>query len=532
MEITPFLGIGDLIILKKITKVLNINLEKIIISNNLINNYREYPNKFRKFINEFIKILFPNILVQEMAKPNLQPLNERLYEYIDNFYINNDIDFPKIEINYNDYIIFHTKVRLDGQMEKFINEDLNILNNFFKNFQTDKKIILLGEKFIENCCEKEVHNIISIYENLLFLKNNNNIIDLTHDTLYSGQDDFNKFIFDVNLIINAECNIVCSIGGNFCLPQAFSKNNIVFISNYKHKIIERLLINNKSIHNDVFNFINEIQQLFSNNYKSAFILTHLGLGDNITSIPIVRYLREKYSKVKVVCKKQYLENLKSFYNDDQNIEFIPVNGDKDISPLLNIDSFNFYSKNCDNYIVGLHLTKHHSFNYLPFNFYDDLNLSYSIFWNYFKISNHINNNFNELLKNIPYIFVHNTTNTTQELFSSQDIEKHFNISKNNILFINSNKNMYDKEHEYYNLAEKFVNLKLIEYVEIIKNGLKILLTDSSIFCLSIHLEIKTDECYVISRFGDSYDYIWNKEFGYDSEKYKNMKKFKNLNFNK
>ena len=55
--------------------------------------------------------------------------------------------------------------------------------------------------------------------------------------------------------------------------------------------------------------------------KNAFFLGHLGLGDNITCIGIVRYLREKYDTVKVVCKEKYQENLELIYSDDDNITY-------------------------------------------------------------------------------------------------------------------------------------------------------------------------------------------------------------------
>ena len=37
--------------------------------------------------------------------------------------------------------------------------------------------------------------------------------------------------------------------------------------------------------------------------KKAFVLTHLGLGDNINSIGMVTYLSTCYDEVVVVCKE-------------------------------------------------------------------------------------------------------------------------------------------------------------------------------------------------------------------------------------
>ena len=53
--------------------------------------------------------------------------------------------------------------------------------------------------------------------------------------------------------------------------------------------------------------------------KTAFVLTHLGLGDNITAIGAVRYLSTCYDKVLVVCKEKNKRNMELFYGDDESI---------------------------------------------------------------------------------------------------------------------------------------------------------------------------------------------------------------------
>ena len=66
------------------------------------------------------------------------------------------------------------------------------------------------------------------------------------------------------------------------------------------------------------------------NLKTAFVLTHLGLGDNITSIGAVRYLSTCYDRVIVVCKEKNKKNMELFYSDDESIEIYSVIDDKDI----------------------------------------------------------------------------------------------------------------------------------------------------------------------------------------------------------
>ena len=249
--------------------------------------------------------------------------------------------------------------------------------------------------------------------------------------------------------------------------------------------------------------------------KTGFVLSHLGLGDNITFIGAVRYLSTCYDKVIVVCKNKYAINVKSFYSDDPDIEIFPIN-DNLISSSIIINQFKEKYKNqldpnnLDLYLSGCHLINkksHPHINSIPFNFYIDCNINYKYFWEYFYITEckESKNLFNNL--NTNYVFIHNTA-STGEVFTTNNIEKTFNIDRNNTLIINPNKNIYNQEHKFYKLAQLFINLPLIYYIDTIKNADKLFLTDSSFFCLSLNLNIKTKYCYYYSR-GDSYNHLFN-----------------------
>jgi hypothetical protein len=254
-------------------------------------------------------------------------------------------------------------------------------------------------------------------------------------------------------------------------------------------------------------------------YDNAFVLTHIGLSDNITTIPFIRYLRTIYDKVYTTCKKSNLKNVKSFYSDDNNIILIENKPDEEISPLNNIDIFNNYSYLKDIYLMGYHNLNNNKFNYIPFNFYDVVLCPYRIFWNYFKIDLP---KYSKLLFNYlkskydgSYIFIHNTSSTGQ-VFDYNFIKRKLNLSKNNILFINPCINMYDKYDYYYEIADQFINYQLADYVDIIINANYIILGDSSFYCLAMQLPIKTNNCFVISR-GYSYEYVYTEEFGYNDK---------------
>ena len=175
--------------------------------------------------------------------------------------------------------------------------------------------------------------------------------------------------------------------------------------------------------------------------SKAFVLTHLGLGDNITAIGLVRYLTTLYNKVVVVTKKHNKDNLELFYKDDKSIELYVVNEDKEISPNLGF-SYNDFLKITDGYVLylcGDHNLEGKSIDYknIPFSFYEQINIDTNIFWNYFYIPDL--EDYNKLykkLENKRYIFIHNHS-SRGEVFNIEFIENKFNFNKEDIIFIKS-----------------------------------------------------------------------------------------------
>ena len=250
------------------------------------------------------------------------------------------------------------------------------------------------------------------------------------------------------------------------------------------------------------------------NLKKTFVLSHLGLGDNITSIGMVRYLSTIYDEVLVVCKNKNIENIKLFYNDDSSIKIIGINNDSDISPNYGcpIEIFKEKTKDCDLYMLGKHNLegKEVNFSNIPYSFYVSVNIPFNIFWDYFYIPESIKSIelYNEI-KNQKYVFVHNKS-STGIVFSEDIIKNKLNINKDDILFINPDYNFYSKEHRFFELADKFIYHRLPSYINTIKNAHYNILTDSSLFCIAIQLEIIENNNYYISRNNNSYDNIYNK----------------------
>tara|TARA_B110000211_G_C14000363_1_gene518180 strand:- start:167 stop:937 length:771 start_codon:yes stop_codon:yes gene_type:complete len=245
--------------------------------------------------------------------------------------------------------------------------------------------------------------------------------------------------------------------------------------------------------------------------KTAFVLTHLGLGDMMTSIGAVRYLSNSYEKVIVVCKEKYKKNVELIYADIKSIEIYPVDSDIHISPRFGFDynEFKKITKDMDLYLAGSHcLTKKHEpFTDLPYNFYKDMGIDKKYCKEYFHIN--ISDDSKKLfdnLKNIKeYIFIHNIS-SLGKIFNLNDMEKKFNFDRQKILVINPNQNEYNKDDKFFELAQTFLNKPLPVYITTIINSNKIIMTDSSFYCLSVMLPIKTTECYLQSRGGRKYSY--------------------------
>lgn len=233
MNITPHLGIGDLLIIKMKVLSNNLNIKNININKNLIQHFSDNYDVKLYNIEKFINLLFPlaTVLITN------GPCDHNIF---DNYLFDKAFIFDNIDKNlllhtenkYNNYIVFHTKYRHDGITDKFINEILPNLNTFLENFKTSKQIIILGEKYIGDNIETRMHKTISLYNSLLLLNKNNNIIDLTVDVLTAGNPNFDSFLCDIEIINKAICNITFGIGGSFNICQAFSENNISFIPFY------------------------------------------------------------------------------------------------------------------------------------------------------------------------------------------------------------------------------------------------------------------------------------------------------------
>lgn len=254
----------------------------------------------------------------------------------------------------------------------------------------------------------------------------------------------------------------------------------------------------------------------------AFVLTHLDLGDNISSIGLVRYLSTCFDQIIVVCKCENYENLELIYQDDPDIQLYSVNSDHDISVSFGCDIhlFQKITEGCKVITTGYHNDTLFDVNCSPLSFYKQIDLGDDIFWDYFHIPE--KKEYVELynhVKDIDYAFIHDQSSCGLN-FSIDDIEKKMQINRDQILFINPNYNCYDCKHPFYELANKFIKYPLPYYMEIIKKSNYNIVCDSSFFCMAINLEIQHDNNYLYS--DNDYDFLFENAIP-------NKKKFINLN---
>ena len=268
------LGIGD--ILFTFTLILNHKIDFTIIFNLLL-----FDNEFLKknhheiwFFNPLNALEFRLELISNILKENNIEKNKIIFTFnnqmVTNSYYNliyklqiNDyklkINIPNSNIQIeNNYIIFHTKCRFFKGFD-YVNfkEQLKI---FFKNFKTNKNIILLGERFFNQNWEGKFHNITTIYEELLILKENNNVIDMTIENINDNLN-FEKYCKDIELIKNAYKNITFGFGGQLSTCLIFSiRNTFNFTDDCINCILDPNIFENKLYYKDLEYFFNIISE--------------------------------------------------------------------------------------------------------------------------------------------------------------------------------------------------------------------------------------------------------------------------------
>lgn len=265
---------------------------------------------------------------------------------------------------------------------------------------------------------------------------------------------------------------------------------------------------------EILNLFKESKQLvqdkingIQNSNRKCYFLCHLGLGDNIIMIGCVRYLSLFYDEVYVISKIHNMENVKSFYADDPSIKVIGISNLYSEHFTLMTVFQSIDKTNTDIFISGfchkshfkssiqhpffLHHTKYIDNPKIRFqfirDFYKDINMDANIYHQYFHVpSTAASKMLYDQIKDYKIIFCH-TKSSSHEI--DVDLSQ---FTDQSYLVINPNKNMYPLHHPKFEIAQKFVNLRLLDYLDTIKNASAIRMTDSSFCCLIQILESRNE----------------------------------------
>ncbi len=121
---------------------------------------------------------------------------------------------------YGSYVVFHTKLRLLSQynyadIKKEIRQQCQKL-------KCRSKIILMGERTFPRTVEAQIHGITTIYGELLELKANNEVIDLSVEDIHSDMN-YKSYKRDLSLIRGAQFNVCIGVGGHLCTSLIFGR---------------------------------------------------------------------------------------------------------------------------------------------------------------------------------------------------------------------------------------------------------------------------------------------------------------------
>jgi hypothetical protein len=221
---------------------------------------------------------------------------------------------------------------------------------------------------------------------------------------------------------------------------------------------------------------------------------HLGFGDLINMSGAIRHLSKTY-QITITTLSNNLNNAKILFDDINDISFLVTEyfyKDKK-------EEYDEINKLYDNILkVGLHIKDCYS-KKIPIFFYEQLNIDFSNYKKKFIKKSIHNDNF-ELIKNTKYIFLHTMASNYE--YTPKIITDY--------LIICPNKNMYNKDHKFFELAQLFINLPFFEYTDIIENASELHLINSSFFCYSLLLDLKANikKCYCRDRPLDYLDNTW------------------------
>ena len=110
--------------------------------------------------------------------------------------------------------------------------------------------------------ESNCNKITTLYEELLELKTNNEVVDLSICNIYDNLD-YENYCKDMGIIHNAEYNVLFGNGGQFCNSIIFGNKTIVYTHPRLLLSLDKESLNksNITIEYNLENFFNRLSKL-------------------------------------------------------------------------------------------------------------------------------------------------------------------------------------------------------------------------------------------------------------------------------
>ena len=220
--------------------------------------------------------------------------------------------------------------------------------------------------------------------------------------------------------------------------------------------------------------------------KNIIVFTHIQYGDIFMQVPLLDYISKFFKTVYLPVRANTYINLDIFKNTNvELIEAKPLSNNR-FTDLYKISELCEYEKKEYDYKLNVGHNDKREFknesNEWPFEFYyKRFNLNKNIYHNipdFFKLINK-SNDYMKLLENRKYIFY--------SILSTDGLRKITipQILLDNYIVICPDFNVYPHNHANYAIANKFINLKTSEYINIIENCYMIITLDHGFFWLSL-----------------------------------------------
>lgn len=249
---------------------------------------------------------------------------------------------------------------------------------------------------------------------------------------------------------------------------------------------------------------------------NAYIISHNGLGDNLYMVGAINYIKQFYQKIYFICKKKNYDNVRLFFSNDTNVDYIYFDNNETIALKNIVDKVYDDLKNdificgkahgrklrdkrriknskflnaqiVDNkYSINIDYINNKNYSFI-IRFYKDMKLNLNYFVEYFDLPsyNESTNMLNSICKYY-IIFIQLKCSTGESLNIKNLLNKYLNDDK--VFLVCNDINLYPKNHLKHELAQSLIYQKIAYYIDIIKNSDEIYIIDSCFVGLVLPLK--------------------------------------------